>query len=253
MSFVLSVTSGKGGVGKTTLSVNLSLSLSKMGLKVLLFDGDFGLANAEIMLRVMPRLTLKDYFFKGRSLREILVRGPYGLFFLTSYSGMKEIFEEYPEKAEAFIKEFEEFCSLFDVVVVDTGAGLGKKVIRLNQMADLILVLMNKEPTSLTDAYGVIKVMAGYGKRNFGVVVNRVLNQEEAGEAFRRLSEVTKKFLGFSPEFLGFLPEDGVVPRSISLQRPAWVAFSTSPFSKKVDELSKTICRIMRNGALQVS
>ena len=253
MPFVLSVTSGKGGVGKTTLSVNLSLSLSKMGLKVLLFDGDFGLANAEIMLRVMPELTLKDYFFKGRSLQEILVKGPYGLFFLTSYSGMKEVFEEYPEKAEAFVKEFEKLCKPFDMVVIDTGAGIGKKVTRLNQMADLILVLMNKEPTSLTDAYGVIKVMAGYGKKNFGVVVNRVLNQKEAEEAYKRLSEATKKFLGFSPEFLGFLPEDGAVPRSISLQRPARVAFSTSPFSKKVDELSRTIYRMVKNGALQVS
>ncbi len=241
--FILSVTSGKGGVGKTAISVNISIILAKKGIKVLLFDGDFGLANAEILLGVVPKRTLKHYFLEGVPLEEIGVKGPYNMCFLTSYSGMKEIFEENPEKARNFLEDLKRFARPFDILVIDTGAGITKKVTSLCSLSDTILVILNKEPTSLTDAYGIIKVMTkNYGKRDFAIVVNRA-NEEDALNTYKKLKEVTSRFLSLPVDFLGYIPDDPVVPRSISLQKPASVAFSSSHFSRSLELLGEKLVK----------
>ncbi|MHC4480811.1 MAG: AAA family ATPase, partial [Planctomycetota bacterium] len=194
---VLAVTSGKGGVGKTNLAVNLALSLRLFDVKVLLLDADMGLGNVDILLGLDVRATLRDALLGGRPLEHIVVDGPRGLKILPGSSGVEEMVRLSDEELSAFLEGVERYCAQMDFVVVDTAPGISPAVIRCLLAADEILLVTNPEPTSLTDAYAVLKVMSRTPEsagRAVSVIMTQISSKEGALRSFDRLRAVASRF-----------------------------------------------------------
>ncbi len=245
-SFIVSVTSGKGGVGKTVISANLSIVLAEQGFKVLLVDGDFGLSNAEVILGVSPEKNLGDYFTKGESLPVIASSTPYGFHFIPSYSGMEEAFEGFPERSREFLYDIKALSKEFDLTILDTGSGITKKVTELGCVADEIVVISTSDPASMLDAYAVVKVMAGRGKRSISLVINRC-ERDEAEKVYDVVRGASERFLGLPLRFLGWLPEDGFVPESVKKGSP--ISLLSTPFSVQLREIAERIKELKGDGS----
>ena len=157
---IISVTSGKGGVGKTSLSVNLAAHLSKQGTKILLIDADLGLSNVEIMLGVTPSYTLKDVIKHGKDIEDVIINGPYNLDFISGGNGFLELAELSEVEREEILIKIHKLEELYDIIIIDTGAGISKNVTAFLTISDEIIVITTSEPTALTDAYSIMKVIS---------------------------------------------------------------------------------------------
>lgn len=207
---ILTFTSGKGGVGKTFLALQTAGELAKSGQRVLLFDGDMGLANVHVLLGIRPALTLSDVVAGRCSLQEAIVEGPYGLRILPGGSGHRVMADLESSEIVKILQNLLEVPSAPDFIVMDTGAGIGRHVTTFAQIADRILVVAKDEPASLADAYGLIKVMySDFGRQNFDVLVNDVGTEERGRAVFNKLQEVTTRFLGLPLACAGVVPHDG--------------------------------------------
>ena len=177
---IISVTSGKGGVGKTSLSVNLAAHLSKQGTKILLIDADLGLSNVEIMLGVTPSYTLKDVIKHGKDIEDVIINGPYNLDFISGGNGFLELAELSEIEREEILIKIHKLEELYDIIIIDTGAGISKNVTDFLAISDEILVITTSEPTALTDAYSIMKVInEGQLKQKVGLIINRVKSKSE--------------------------------------------------------------------------
>ena len=219
-SVAISIASGKGGVGKTFFTANVATCMASMGKKVLVVDCDLGLANMDILLGISPRLTLQDVVLTDRNANDVIIKTDAGFDLVPSSSGVKEMGQLTYEKLEKTKHILNRIISPYDVVLLDTGAGISEVVMQFNLFAPRHVIVMNKEPTSVTDAYAVIKVMfQRYSSSSFGVVVNGARDAKEAEQLFLHMNEVSKNFLELPLHYLGHVVYDNAVATSIVKQQ----------------------------------
>jgi len=218
---VISIASGKGGVGKTNLTANLAYSLAKAGQRVLVLDADLNLANIDVLLGLTPKYNLHHVFRGEKSLTEVMVEGPGGMLILPASSGIMELSRLTEEQRLYFLSEMEDLGQQVDLLLIDTAAGINENVVYFNLAAQERIILLTPEPTSLTDAYALIKVLSSkYGVKKFRVVVNMALSEKEAVGVFRKLTLVIDQFLdSLSLDYLGHIPYDDLLIKSVRAQR----------------------------------
>lgn len=213
---IISITSGKGGVGKTSISVNIAATLAKKGKKVLVIDADLGLSNVEIMLGVTPSNTLRDVIKEGKSLEEVIINGPFNIDFISGGNGFLELAELSDIDREEILIKIQKLDELYDIIIIDTGAGISKNVTAFLEISDEVLVVTTSEPTALTDAYSIIKVLhEAKLEQQMGLIINRVKNKNEYQQASDILINTAKKFLGETIRNIGFVFEDPNVRKTI--------------------------------------
>ncbi len=227
---VIAVTGGKGGVGKTSVAVNLATTLTTAGRRVLLLDGDLGLANVDVLLGLTPRYTLANVMSGERTLEEIIVKTPEGLQIVPAASGVAEMANLGTAQHLGLVQSFSSLSQQIDVMVVDTAAGIADGVLRFTQAAQQVLVVICDEPTSFTDAYALVKVLSRqHGVSRFRVLANRTKAPGQGEALFARFERVTARFLDVTLEYAGEIPEDPFLQRSIREQKPVALAYPSSP------------------------
>jgi len=247
---IIAVTSGKGGVGKTNISVNLALALTELGRKVIVFDGDLGLANIDVVCGISPKYTLEDVVLGNSSLSEVLVDGPNGIKILPGGSGSGLLVNLEQRSLQNVLEKLQSLDGLADILLIDTGAGIARGVIQLLEGSDEIILVATPEPTSLTDAYGLVKTLYMRGnKAQIGVVINRVNSRDEAESTFSRLSLVLDRFLKYKVEYLGFIYEDHFLTKAVMTQTPVSVAFPTAPATLCIQWIAKNLLGIIGKSA----
>lgn len=239
---VISVTSGKGGVGKTHTTVNLGLALVKMGKRVLILDADLGLANVNILLGFKPAATINDLISGEAKLKDVIVSHPTGLDIIPASSGVTDLLDLDEEQRVTLLEAVEEFGSHYDYLLIDTAAGIGDTVMYFNLSAEEVLVVIGPEPTSITDAYALIKVLSTqHGLRDFSVVVNRAPVGNDGRAAFGQLSAVTSRFLQVSLNYRGSIADDSAVVDAVVKQKPYLELFPSAKCSRDISKLAEKI------------
>lgn len=240
---VITVTSGKGGVGKTSISVNLAIQLQRMGKKVIVLDADFGLANIEIMLGVRPQYNLSDLMFRGKDIKDIITYGPEGIGFISGGSGIQEMANLTREQVFQLINKMYDLDRLADVIIVDTGAGISDSVLEFVAASAEVLLVVTPEPTSITDAYALLKSMnanSSYkpGKTSVKMVANQVRNSRDADKLFDKLGVVVNKFLNIEIEYMGGVPYDTNMQRAVVRQEPLSMTTPNSVAAKFIQKMA---------------
>ena len=227
---VIAVTGGKGGVGKTTVAVNLAATLASRGKEVLLLDGDLGLANVDVFLGLTPRLTLADVLAGNCSLEEIVLNAPQGFKVVPAASGIAQLAELDTLTHLGLVRAFGDLTANLDVMVVDTAPGIAGSVLQFSQAAQQVLVVICDEPASLTDAYALIKILSrDHGVTQFRVLVNQSRGRGLGQSLFQRFERVATRFLTVELDYAGEIPEDPFLRRSIREQRPVVQAYPQCP------------------------
>ena len=245
-SRVITVTSGKGGVGKTSVSVNLAIALSRLGKRVVILDADFGLANIEIMLGIRPAYNLADLMFKGKGMREIITYGPENIGFISGGSGINEMANLNKTQIVDLIQKLAELDQLADIIIVDTGAGIGNSVLEFVASSEEVLLVATPEPTSITDAYALLKSLnknSSYhrAKTVVNLIANQVRNSGDADELHEKLGIVVSKFLNIDIEFLGAIPYDDNMSKAILRQEPVVLSAPSSSAARSILEIAAKI------------
>lgn len=218
---VITVTSGKGGVGKTNITINLAIALSKRGMKVAILDADLGLANIDVLFGIIPKYTLLDLIHGEKSIFEILTDGPDNIKFLSGGSGVEELIRLDKKKLRKFVGSIGLLDKLFDVVLIDTGAGLSQNVMSFIMAADEVLLVTTPEPTAITDAYALVKMVSRRDKKKpINIIVNKADSIKEAEEIANKLCVVSQKFLSLRLSKLGYILYDDNVTKSVKIQKP---------------------------------
>jgi flagellar biosynthesis protein FlhG len=226
---VIAVTGGKGGVGKTSVAVNLSASLAAAGRRVMLLDGDLGLANVDVFLGLSPRYTLAHVLSGERTLDEILVTAPQGFQVVPAASGAANLSNLDAQAHLGLVQAFSALATQVDVLIVDTAAGLAHGVTQFSQAAQQVLITVCDEPASLTDAYALVKVLSRHhGVNRFRVLANMVRTPGAGQDLFRRFEQVTTRFLDVVLDFVGEIPEDEYLRRAVRAQRTVADAYPAS-------------------------
>jgi len=240
---VISVTSGKGGVGKTNIVTNLAYALAKEGKRTLILDADLNLANVDILLGLTPKFNLHHVFTGEKSLAEILVEGPGGLKILPASSGILELADLTENQRLYFLAEMEALAGAIDIMLVDTAAGINNNVVYFNLAAQERIIILTPEPTSLTDAYALIKVLSSkHGVKKFRILVNLARSEKEAIAVFRKLSVVADRFLGtMSLDFMGHIPYDAKLPQAVRAQKLVSELYPDAAVSKMLTKLSRQL------------
>ncbi|HEU4778706.1 MAG TPA: MinD/ParA family protein [Steroidobacteraceae bacterium] len=237
---VIAVTGGKGGVGKTTIAVNLAASIAARGKQVMLLDGDLGLANVDVFLGLTPRLTLADVLAGNCTLEEILLDAPQGFKVVPAASGIAELAELDTLSHLGLVRAFGDITAKVDVMVIDTAPGIAGSVLQFSQAAQQVLVVLCDEPASLTDAYALIKILSrDHGVKQFRVVVNQVRGRGMGQALFQRFERVATRFLSVDLDYVGEIPEDAFLRRSIREQRPVVSAYPSAPASVALKTLAQ--------------
>ncbi len=240
---VITVTSGKGGVGKSSISVNLAIELARMGKRVLIMDVDFGLANIEVMLGIRPEYNLADMMFRGKSLADIVIKGPEGIGFISGGSGIHELTRLTREQIVNLTMRLVELDEMADIVIIDTGAGIADAVLEFVSASTEVLLVATPEPTSITDAYALLKTL--YRKSEFSaentrikMIANRVTAQNEGRELFEKINVVVTRFLKFGMDYLGDIPQDEQVSKAIIRQKPVVLSAPESGAGRALKKLA---------------
>ncbi|MCZ8238324.1 MAG: MinD/ParA family protein [Leptospiraceae bacterium] len=229
MTKIIAIASGKGGVGKSTLSVNLAIAIAKAGHKVLIFDGDLGLANINVLLGIIPKYNLYHVVKGHKSLKDIIIQTQDGVDIIAGASGYSQLANLNDTQRNNLIKGFADLDN-YDYMIIDTGAGISSNVIGLVMPADEVIVVTTPEPTAITDSYGLIKSIVSQTKdKNLKILVNRVRSAIEGKKVADRVIDISGQFLEVQVENLGFIFQDEEVEKSIREQKPY---ITNSPRSK---------------------
>lgn len=239
---VLSVTSGKGGVGKTTTSINLGLALAQNGFRVLILDADLGLANVNVMLGFQANKTIDDVLLGRARIQDVIVKHNSGLDIIPAGSGIYDVTHLEDEEKQALLAAIQDLNSLYDYLIVDTSAGIGSNVMYFNNAAERVLVVIDAEPTSITDAYALIKVLSQKSSINeFDIVVNRASLGSDGREVFKKLLMATNRFLDVKLNFVGVIQDDDSVSEAIIKQIPLLNLYPSTRASRDYHRLAKKI------------
>ena len=243
---VVAVTSGKGGVGKSNLSVNLAACLRKAGKRVIIFDADFGLANIEIMFGAMPKYNLSDVIYHGKSIQEIITQGPLEIGFISGGSGIVSLNGLQPEQIKYLVKSINELNNLADYIIIDTGAGISEQVLEFVMTSPEIILVTTPEPTSLTDSYSLLKTL--FKKKEFNpnetvihVVANKVHSTEDARAVYEKLNSVIAQFLHGNLNYLGMIPQDLAVEHAVRQQKVVSISEPNSKAAKAFEILASNL------------
>jgi flagellar biosynthesis protein FlhG len=240
---VLAVSSGKGGVGKSNLTLALAYALTKLRQKVLIWDADLGLANTDVLLGIRAESTIHDWLRGEKPLRDIVIEAPGGVSILPAASGILELSDITNDEKARLMGDFGGWTEDLDFMLIDTAAGIGSNVIFFNLVAPEHLVVVTSEPTSITDAYALIKALSvQHGQKSFYILPNMVGGQKDAKDVFRLISDVAGSYLaGVSLDLLGWIPRDQAVPDAVRAQKPFFVTSPGSDASKRVLEAARTL------------
>ena len=238
---VFTVTSGKGGVGKTNIVGNLAITYQRMNKRVLIFDADLGLANIDIIFGINPKYTIEEVIKGEKELSQIIAKGPEGVSIIPASSGVQELSHLTEGHKINLLNEFDLLNNMYDVLLIDTGAGISSNVIYFNLAAQERIVVVTPEPTSITDAYALIKVMfMQHGTKEFIVLMNMVKNEKEAVSVYKHLSRVVEKFMGsISLDYAGYIPYDKHLHESISRREPVTCCYPQSSSSQSFKKLAE--------------
>ena len=241
---VIAVTGGKGGVGKTNVSLNTAIALGQQGKRVLVLDADLGLANCDVMLGLRVERNLSHVLSGECELEDILVEGPAGIKIVPATSGSQSMVELSPSEHAGLIRAFSELNTDFDILIVDTAAGISDMVLSFSRAAQDVVVVVCDEPTSITDAYALIKVLSReHGVIKFKIVANMVRSLREGQELFAKLSKVTDRFLDITMELVATVPYDENMRKSTRRQKVIVEVFPGSPASMAFKTLATKITK----------
>ena len=239
---VISVTSGKGGVGKSNTSVNIALQFQRQGKRVIIFDADFGLANIEVMFGIIPKYNLGDLMFKGKELKEIITPGPEGVGFISGGSGIAKLVNLDKEQIKRLVGKLSELDELADVIIIDTGAGISSSVMEFLVASPETILVTTPEPASITDSYALLKALSmneDYSpeKCKVKLIANRVGKKEEGENLYEKLSAVSSRFLNIELEYLGAIPFDNNITKAVMTQEPVSLKYPGSVSSKCYEDI----------------
>lgn len=227
---IIAITSGKGGVGKTNFAVNMAIAYAQLGKKVILIDGDLGMANVNVLLNIVPQYNLMHVINKKKTMKEIVMDTEFGIKFIAGANGFSKIANLTVEELEYFANQFATLGNA-DIIIIDTGAGIANNVLQFVAAADEVIVVTTPEPTAITDAYGIIKIITTEivdRTVDLKLIVNRVHSADEGKRISERIISIAGQFLGYKVEYLGFVYEDSVVQASVIRQKPFIVVNPTS-------------------------
>lgn len=239
---VITVTSGKGGVGKSSIAINLAMQFRKKGKSVIIFDADFGLANIEVMFGAIPKYNLADMIFRGKNFKDIIVEGPEGIGFISGGSGINGLGNMNREQVQYLVYKLKELETLADVIIIDTGAGISDSVLEFVSSSGEVVLVTTPEPTSITDSYALLKALnarESFDKEicKIKVVANRVSNFDEGKNLFSKLEVVVSKFLQLDLMFLGVVPMDMNMSKSVMQQKPISMLYPNSTGAKAIEQI----------------
>ena len=243
---VITVTSGKGGVGKSNMSVNMAIQLSRLGKMVIILDADFGLANVEVMLGTRPKYNMADMIFGGKDIRDVICKGPENIGFISGGSGIKELSNLSKDQISGIINMMCGLDSLADIIIIDTGAGISDAVIDMVLASSEVLLVTTPEPTSITDAYALLKTInktPGFNAENTRIrmIGNRTLNMSDGYDLYNKLNSVVERFLSMKMEYLGAVPFDVNLTKAVMRQQPVSIAYPNTPAVKSIKAMAKTL------------
>ncbi len=220
---IIAISSGKGGVGKTNLTVNLGIAISKLGKKVAVIDADLGMANVDVLLGIVPKYTLAHVIRNEKSMADVMIEGPSGIRILSGGSGAMDLINLDEESVTHLIEGLMFLNKQVDYILIDTGAGIGKSVLSFIEAAKDVIMVITPDPTSITDAYAVIKNINSTDK-NIKVIVNRVESNKDGQNVFSKISSAAKRFLDVDLENLGYIYEDKNVKKAVRNQNAFMVS-----------------------------
>lgn len=243
---VITVTSGKGGVGKSNIAVNLAVQFQKQGKKVIIFDADFGLANVEVMFGTVPKYNIADMIYREMEMTEIITEGPNGIGFVSGGSGIDGLGNLSQEQIVYLVKCLNELNKLADIIIIDTGAGISDSVLEFVMASPEVLLVTTPDPSSLTDAYSLIKML--YHNPNFvkdmtkiSVVANKTVSVEEGHMVYQKLNSVVNRFLDGNVEYLGMIPQDIELEKSVRQQKTVSLNAPASNAARAFEVLASNI------------
>ncbi|MBQ7588515.1 MAG: MinD/ParA family protein [Lachnospiraceae bacterium] len=243
---VITVTSGKGGVGKSNVSINLAVQLRRLGQRVIIFDADFGLANIEVMFGAIPKHNLGDLIYQGKNIKEIITRGPMDIGFISGGSGIAGLTNLGRDYINYLIQNLAELDMLADVIIIDTGAGISDAVIEFLVASGEVLLVTTPEPTSITDSYSLLKALNRHVRfsremTTIKVVANKVRSPEEGQQLYNKLNAVVSRYLKIPIRYLGYVPEDSQLVRAVMQQTPISIDNPNAKSARAFETLAHTL------------
>jgi flagellar biosynthesis protein FlhG len=239
---VFAITSGKGGVGKTSVSINLAIALAARGKRVIVLDADLGLANVEVLMGLNSFFNLQHVIDGEKSIMQILVKGPGGIEIVPGTSGLAKLADLGPAARQNVLNGLKDLQEQSDFVVIDTMAGIGQNAVRFAAAADEVLVVTTPEPSAIVDAYATIKTIFSIREDTvFRLIINMVVNQQQALAVTTNLSRVAKQYLGLTLSYLGYIPRDPHVGQGVMQTTPFVLRFPNAPATQAVYELADRI------------
>lgn len=246
---IITVTSGKGGVGKSNTSINLALSFKKLGKRVIILDADFGLANIEIMFGTVPKHNLSDLIYQGKNITEVITWGPGDVGFISGGSGIAGMSNLDRANLVYIIQNLAQLDALTDIIIIDTGAGISDAVLEFLVASGEILLVTTPEPTSITDSYSLIKALnrqPRFSRDNskVKVIANRVMSENDGETLFKKLNAVVNRYLGLPIEYLGSVPQDQMLANAVMQQKPVTLAHPTAKSAKAYEHIAAKLMNV---------
>lgn len=243
---VITVTSGKGGVGKSNTSINLAVQMRKMGQRVIILDADFGLANIEIMFGAVPKHNLSDLIYQGKNIKEVITWGPMEVGFISGGSGIAGLSNLNKDHLTYIIQNLAELDALSDVIIIDTGAGISDAVLEFLVASGEIILVTTPEPTSITDSYSLLKALHRHPRfstefSQIRVIANKVGSQEEGHTLFNKLNVVVSRYLKLPISYLGSVPEDSLLSKAVMQQMPVSIQSPNAKSTKAYEEIASIL------------
>ncbi len=247
---VIAITSGKGGVGKSNFTLNFALALSSKGVKTAILDADIGLANIDVLLGIASKYSLLDLIHSQKNIWDIMETGPLGLNIIAGGSALENMLDLKKQDVQYLLEQLLLLNEYFDTLLIDTGAGINDESLTFILSADEVFLVTTPEPTSITDAYSMIKILLSKKKDiKINLVINRVSNEQEAVNTANRLKMVTERFLDYNIQLLGYIYDDDAVKKAVKKQKPFYISFPSSKASHNIEQLVDAYTKQKNDGS----